>query len=458
MHSRTRTDRSSRLSVAAPRFSEDSTYNGGFIVTTDKAALSRSIQRRSILEELIATEENYIGDVYMTTFASLPSISAGLRSSINRNLTEIVELHEEILGELHRVVPNSEYTQAELLKQPEMLRPKTHQRWRSLDSVPENAKHISWLQRIPGMIADAQVAEEVAKIFAYSKSVSISFAFAELLKYTTVDDCANSHMEVENTLIRLREATAEINRATDDARMKSILEKHGHSRTALSSPTRIPILAPSRAERARLEALLADVWSRDILPFPGMTTRSRSEHLVRTSASSMMRRLSVASITGSFGRRPGSLTSLPKASADTETGEGDDGSWNASHQDPDTPIEWKSPFGEESGLPMIQDENEARTPDCADTPPSPRSITHVESAEGLYMRTIRRRSPGPPMAVIQTRRDLDAQDTTRISTQTRPRTEPSGFQQSGQGLLSAPVSSEKENLQPDKIVGIGLVF
>lgn len=101
----------------------------------------------------------------MTTFASLPSISAGLRSSINRNLTEIVELHEEILGELHRVVPNSEYTQAELLKQPEMLRPKTHQRWRSLDSVPENAKHISWLQRIPGMIADAQVAEEVAKIF-----------------------------------------------------------------------------------------------------------------------------------------------------------------------------------------------------------------------------------------------------------------------------------------------------
>jgi len=32
-------------------------------------------------------------------------------------------------------------------------------------------------------------------------------------------------MEVENTLIRLREATAEINRATDDVRMKSILEK-----------------------------------------------------------------------------------------------------------------------------------------------------------------------------------------------------------------------------------------
>jgi hypothetical protein len=32
-------------------------------------------------------------------------------------------------------------------------------------------------------------------------------------------------MEVENALIRLREATAEINRATNDARMKAILEK-----------------------------------------------------------------------------------------------------------------------------------------------------------------------------------------------------------------------------------------
>lgn len=40
-----------------------------------------------------------------------------------------------------------------------------------------------------------------------------------------MSDCPYSHMEVENTLIRLREATAEINRATNDARMKATLEK-----------------------------------------------------------------------------------------------------------------------------------------------------------------------------------------------------------------------------------------
>ena len=32
-------------------------------------------------------------------------------------------------------------------------------------------------------------------------------------------------MEIENTLIRLREATAEINKATDDSKIKSTLEK-----------------------------------------------------------------------------------------------------------------------------------------------------------------------------------------------------------------------------------------
>lgn len=103
--------------------------------------------------------------MYITTLASLPSISAGLRSSINRNLAEIVELHEEILGEIHRVVPNSEYTQLTLPRQLKKSPRRPHHRWKSLDSVPENPEHVTWLQRVPGMVADPQVAEEVAKIF-----------------------------------------------------------------------------------------------------------------------------------------------------------------------------------------------------------------------------------------------------------------------------------------------------
>jgi hypothetical protein len=68
----------------------------------------------------------------------------------------------------------------------------------------------------------------------------------------------------------------------------------------------MPVLVPPWAERARLEAILADVWSRKILPFPGMTTRSRSEHLVRSSASTMMRKLSAASLTNPFTKRSAS--------------------------------------------------------------------------------------------------------------------------------------------------------
>ncbi|KAF6840039.1 rho guanyl nucleotide exchange factor [Colletotrichum plurivorum] len=597
-----RTDRSSRASFTAARFSEDSCHVE-WPVLADPMATERALQRRRILEELISTEEGYIGDirflmnVYITILASLPTLPMGLRSSINRNLTDIVELHEELLGELHRAVPDSEYTQASALTS----KPTNHghQRLRSLDSVPEDDKAISWLQDMPGVVSEAQVAGDVAKVFSrkmnrffiyeeygakyemmikdvasahrtmpqwdtYQKGIealasSLGSAnthddhskksltigdllvkpiqrickypllFAELLKYTPVADCPNSHMEVESALLRLREATAEINRATNDARMKSTLEKtwilqdrlvfpeqkldaasknrirsFGHvelcgvlhvcwqtkegakgqymicllyhnvlclatasrvdqiytiqacinlagikieetdngrglqchtapfswklvfecdsqlyevlmtacssreqeewrsrllnpskreeervdpglyssvalpikslgtvfrkpgtvarrisihrattvgpksplcqvilkntsvmrdssdtaagavinrSQSLLLTNPRIPIIAPPRGERARLEALMSDIWSREVLPFPSMTGRSRSEHLVRSSASTMMRKLSVASIASSFAKRSNSVASIGKFMAEDESGE-----------------------------------------------------------------------------------------------------------------------------------------
>ncbi|KAI1415937.1 Dbl homology domain-containing protein [Hypoxylon sp. FL1857] len=596
-----RTDLSSRGSTTSQRWSEDSTCLER-TVSNDPGVTERLLQRRRILEEIINTEESYIGDVkflmnvYVTILASLPSPHMGLRSSINRNLTDIVELHEEILGELHRVVPNSEYTQPDRIPiTPTPPAAKKHHRWRSLDSVPEDKGGTTWLQNIPSVIAEPTVAAEVAHIFrkrmnrffiyeeygakyemmikdvasahrtlpqweTYQKGLEALAAslgavnhhledsrksltigdllvkpiqricrypllFAELLKYTPVCDCPSSHMEIENILIRLREATAEINRATDDPRMKNSMEQTwllqdrlvfphqkldavskttvrsfgqvrlcgalhvcwqtsdgvdgaymvtllykdclclatanradpiytiqacislsdikveevdngrglqchtapfswklvfecdhqlyeiimtacsskeeiewrtrlarynavesnefsepifyssiflnikslgtifgkpgtiarrlsihrattvgpksplyqvilkntstmkdnsstnstsqiNRSQSLLTTNSRIPVLAPSRGDRARLEALLADVWSRKVLPFPGITSRSRSEHIVRSSASSVMRKLSVASITSSFAKRSVSATSMPKASED----------------------------------------------------------------------------------------------------------------------------------------------
>ncbi len=84
---------------------------------------------------------------------------------------------------------------------------------------------------------------------------------------------------------------------------------------SLLSTNRIPVLAPKRADRLRMECALADVWTRDLLPFPGMSA-NRGEHLIRTSASSVMRKLSRASLTSNFTKRSTSLATL----ADNQSG------------------------------------------------------------------------------------------------------------------------------------------
>lgn len=119
--------------------------------------------------------------VYVTILASLPTLSASLRSSINHNLNDIIELHEELLGELHRIIPHSEYTQ--LTPNETQLRAinhgNRHRRGWSLDAVPEDTRENAWLHTVPGMVTDPQVAAEVAKLF--SKLVRYFVNIAALL-------------------------------------------------------------------------------------------------------------------------------------------------------------------------------------------------------------------------------------------------------------------------------------
>ena len=81
---------------------------------------------------------------------------------------------------------------------------------------------------------------------------------------------------------------------------------------------RITVLAPKRAERARLESILGDVWTKDKLPHPGMIA-SRGGQILRASAGSLVRKLSLASIHGPFSRRSASLTVSSKKSSETIT-------------------------------------------------------------------------------------------------------------------------------------------
>ena len=80
-------------------------------------------------------------------------------------------------------------------------------------------------------------------------------------------------------------------------------ESEGLNRSqSLLSTHRIPVLAPKRAERQRIETAMSDVWTRERLPFPGMTG-NRGSYLIQRSATSVMRKISKASITTTSTKR-----------------------------------------------------------------------------------------------------------------------------------------------------------
>lgn len=82
----------------------------------------------------------------------------------------------------------------------------------------------------------------------------------------------------------------------------------GRSRSLMAS-NRVPVLAPKRLERTRMEHQLADVWTRELLPYPGMGGQ-RGENIIRNSASSMLQRLRGASLSSTFSKRSTSVSSL----------------------------------------------------------------------------------------------------------------------------------------------------
>lgn len=86
---------------------------------------------------------------------------------------------------------------------------------------------------------------------------------------------------------------------------------------SVATPSHVQTLAPRRCDRARIESLLADVWSTS-LPYPGMTMRRREQ--LRGSANHVIRKLSMASITSTFySKRSGSHTSMTKLGKEGES-------------------------------------------------------------------------------------------------------------------------------------------
>ena len=109
--------------------------------SVDEAAFRRAIKRRQILLELVTTEESYISDLkaliylYSTLLATSVTVSNRVRSSVLRNVHDLLSVHESLLDSLHHAAYDAAARKWADTTSPRHLgSPRSHERWKSLDS------------------------------------------------------------------------------------------------------------------------------------------------------------------------------------------------------------------------------------------------------------------------------------------------------------------------------------
>jgi hypothetical protein len=122
------------------------------------------------------------------------------------------------------------------------------------------------------------------------KSLGVSFgSFTNFSRRLSIQRAATvgskSSLQV---IIKNTECPKFVNNSANDI---SVVRSQSH----LSSG-HIPILTPRRQDRMKLETAISDVWTKSLLPYPGMTC-NRMESTIRASANHVMRKLSIASMT-----------------------------------------------------------------------------------------------------------------------------------------------------------------
>ena len=173
-----------------------------------------------------------------------------------------------------------------------------------------------WRQRLIEQIEsqDEAVATASSNVFELSSPLtvemrSIGKAFGKpgsFIRHMSVHRTATvgPTSDLNQVVIKNTPATKE---AVDNSSHTSIPIPRSQS---MATPSHVQTLAPRRQDRIRLEGLLSDVWTKDLLPYPGMLARRTDE--IRASANSVMRKFSMASITSNFSssKRSASYTSI----------------------------------------------------------------------------------------------------------------------------------------------------
>lgn len=123
-----------------PRSSADS-QRPSSMSSSDEGALRRGIKRRQILQEVLSSEESYVADLkalhnlFATLLASIATMSTQTRNSIQRNVTEMLHLHEQIVNELHRVALRTTLREWKPAAYPSGGPRRRHRKWQSLDAT-----------------------------------------------------------------------------------------------------------------------------------------------------------------------------------------------------------------------------------------------------------------------------------------------------------------------------------
>lgn len=121
------------------RFSTDSD-RPATMSSIDENALWRGVKRRRIIEELVITEESYVADlkalVYLmsTLLASATSLPNRVRKLVQRNILDLLHIHESLVESLHRAAFKAAARKWADTLAPRALTSPRHIRWRSLDS------------------------------------------------------------------------------------------------------------------------------------------------------------------------------------------------------------------------------------------------------------------------------------------------------------------------------------
>jgi RhoGEF domain len=197
-----------------PRPSVDS-QRPSSISSSDEGALRRSIKRRQILQEVLSSEESYVADLkalyslFSTLLASISSISAQTRISIQRDVMEMLHLHEQIVNELHRVALRATFREWRYVTSPLRLSRKRHRKWQSLDAAsfhpsPTRASHTD--TAVNGVnvrsrgssahAADPAEVADVARVFRYHMTQFYVYEEYSAKYAIMVQELAHSHKNV----------------------------------------------------------------------------------------------------------------------------------------------------------------------------------------------------------------------------------------------------------------------